>query len=107
MPCWERREITVQLDAADPALLRAGLRAAGFELEERGDTLYVRRAGRISIGAAARITGGQVIVDEADREIVNEITRAYSAEVVRATARRFGWTAQETGPNRLKLGRRF
>lgn len=105
MPCWTVRETTVDLDAADADVLKRGLEAAGFatSLYEEATTLILR-GGRI----VAEITDGKVTVNASETGVINEIKRAYSAEVVRTAAKRFGYsltTNKQTG--KITAGRRF
>lgn len=104
MPCWTVRETSVELAAADPDILRRGLEAAGFELSMYGSALLVMRGGQI----VAELENGRVTVNRGDTGIVNEIKRAYSAEVVKVAAKRFGYsltTNKQTG--KVTAGRRF
>jgi hypothetical protein len=104
LPCWTVRETSVELDAADPDILRRGLEAAGFELSNYGNALLVMRSGQI----VAEIENGRVTVNRGDTAIVNEVKRAYSAEVVKIAAKRFGYsltTNKQSG--KITAGRRF
>lgn len=104
MPCWTVRETSVELGAADPDVLRRGLEAAGFELSMYGSALLVMRGGQI----VAEIENGRATVNRGDTDVVNEIKRAYSAEVVKTAAKRFGYsltTNKQTG--KITAGRRF
>jgi hypothetical protein len=104
LPCWTVRETSVELDAADPEILRRGLEAAGFELSMYGTALLVMRGGQI----VAEIENGRVTVNRGDTGVVNDIKRAYSTEVVKTAAKRFGYTLttnKQTG--KITAGRRF
>jgi hypothetical protein len=104
LPCWTVRQTSVELDAADPEILRRGLEAAGFELSMYGTALLVMRGGQI----VAEIENGRVTVNRGDTGVVNDIKRAYSTEVVKTAAKRFGYTLttnKQTG--KITAGRRF
>jgi hypothetical protein len=104
LPCWTVRETSVELDASDPDVLKRGLAAAGFELSMYGGALLVMRGGQI----VAEIENGRVTVNRGDTGVVNDIKRAYSAEVVKTAAKRFGYsltTNKQTG--KITAGRRF
>ncbi len=77
MPCWTVRQVSIDLKAADGDILLAGMRAAGFTVNQQGNRLY----GTNSQGIAFEIINGQVKVNVGDEAIANEINRSYSAQV--------------------------
>ncbi len=103
MPCYTVRTVTVELEAANEAVLIQGLKAAGFRVVQSPDGLLVTKGGR-----GARIASGRIILDERDRSLIPEIKRAYAAEAVRSAARRYGWhvTQDRTDAAHLTIHRR-
>jgi hypothetical protein len=105
MPCWTRRTTTVELAAADPEVLRRGLLAAEFTITAESDGVLAVNS---RDGRGATIARGQVRVLRGDECVINEIKRAYSQEVVKSAAKRFGYTIttnKQTG--KITAGRRF
>ena len=104
MPCYTDREVTVELNVADPNLLTAGLKAAGFTVQTTPRGFYVTN----SKGQQAHVRDGKITTTGSAQSIINEIKRAYSGEVVRTAAKRFGWTLNKTSQtNTVIAGRRF
>lgn len=104
MPCYTQREVTVKMEASEPAILEAGLKAAGFQVRTTPTGLYVQNRQ----GVAAHIRSGQITTQENTSSIINEIKRAYSGEVVRVAAKRFGWKLSATSDaNTVRAARRF
>jgi hypothetical protein len=111
MPCNTVSVVSTDLGKMDASLLVQGLRNAGFEVSDLKDT------GRIFLdGASVRevsaygsmwIEGGELKATSADGEklkgLVSQIKRAYSAEVVKQTARRFGWQVKQVGVNKYQV----
>lgn len=105
MPCYTRREVTVNMAVADFAVLAAGLRAAGLtaDVDAANRTAVVRSRD----GRRATLSGGALRYDPRHESIVNEIKRAYSHEVVRVAAKKFGWKLTATQEaNVLRAGRK-
>ncbi len=104
MPCYTQREVTVELNVADVNLLTAGLKAAGFTVQTTPRGFYVTN----SKGQQAHIRDGKITTQQTSNDIINEVKRAYSGEVVRTAAKRFGWTLSKTNEqNTVVAGRRF
>lgn len=91
MPCWERREVTLDLNAADTVLLARAMRALGYA------NVAEVTGGRIrfttSDGFAGSFEAGKITVD---RQALlsrdpNVLKRAYSREAITAATQRFGW----------------
>lgn len=104
MPCYTQREVTVELNVANPELLTAGLKAAGFTVQTTPRGFYVTN----SKGLQAHIRDGKITTAAQTESIINEIKRAYSGEVVRTAAKRFGWNLNKTSEaNTVLAARRF
>lgn len=90
MPCDQIRLTQVALDRVDPGHMTAALTALGLSprLEQDGKTIRFGRGETINCS-----TGQSQLAANRD---VNEIKRAYSGQVVQATAKKFGWTQAGT-----------
>lgn len=108
MPCYTRRNVTVELKVADRDTLIKGLVADQFRVLPGATNAWLTVASKNGIRAQVDLKGGRVVVQEGDEAIVNQIKRAYSGEVVRQAAKRFGWTLTATKQeNQFIAGRRF
>lgn len=91
MPCDSIRLTGVQLEKCDPGHMTNGLRSLGLSPWIDQAAPHV-----IHFGNGEKIdckTGKGQFGTFRD---LNEIKRAYSASIVQATAKKFGWTAQAT-----------
>lgn len=106
MPCYSRIESTVELGQnTDPLLLAKAMQALGYEVERLGqkpaDGFAFAKGSLDGEFVGGRLTFWSVrAIDQ------NEIKRAYSTEVVKATAQRFGWQVKQASPNKFQLSRR-
>lgn len=92
MPCYEVRMTKVDMAKMDKDVLIAGLLAAGMAIDVMGDAIYIGRH---------VYRGGELLVARGDdaTEVANGIRRAYSAEVVRQTAKRMRWDLKANPKN--------
>jgi hypothetical protein len=106
MPCWEVRQVSVEISAADLELL-----ADSIEKE------YGVKVERLNGGKALRfvhpdgylvtVAGGKVTVPAGREAEVNRIKRAYSKEAVKRDCKKFGWqVTEQDGGRRLVAARR-
>lgn len=122
MPCWLKQTTPVDLGPnTSIELLTTALRGLGFHINDqnysaqrgykfsadcftRNDfrrmSVVVTNDNKIEIGYAS--TDARVLPDK-----LNAIKRAYSTEVVKSTANRFGWRLQQKEQNQLVAMRRF
>ncbi len=122
MPCWLKQTTPVDLGPnTSIELLTAALRSLGFEVNserysaERGYkfsadcfksnefhrmSVVITNDNKIQIGYAS--TAATVETSK-----LNAIKRAYSTEVVKATANRFGWRLQQKQQDQFVAMRRF
>jgi hypothetical protein len=93
MPCWEVREVTVDLDnCKDHDLLAEALKANGYT--------NVRREGEVIRFDQGYYRAGR-ITDTRGRNVdVNAIKRSYSQQVIAKTAKAKGWSAKWTADQR-------
>ena len=98
MPCDRITTQTVEISNCNKDILEAALKHEGWNVDRTSYGLYFYKAG----------VSGTYMRDLELRGNVNaaDIQRAYSNEVVRQTARKFGWTVKATG-NTGTLARRF
>lgn len=88
MPCDAVRNITLDLKVANRDVLKRGLKAAGWDIYEYGDTLIINK-GRMR----AEISGGRIKAEESYAKLVaGEVKQAYATEAVRTAAKQYGWS---------------
>lgn len=95
MPCDSIQVSTVDIGKLDPVLARAAIEA----LRATGDRLWRYVA---FTDGALQVSGGVPFTDE----LKAQFKQAYSAQVVAATAKRYGWTVKEAGQNKFALSKR-
>ena len=110
MPCDTRTTVSVALNAADRELLFKAIAELGWRPVEIGGIIqcYVQGLGTVSIeNGMAKIS--TYVYESADRAegIVNKIKKAYSVEVVKSQAKKFGWQLKQTNENKFKALRRY
>lgn len=102
MPCWTITTVKLELKNASLDLLKKALEAQGKQ------NIYVNTAMGIVTWGYGRDgynkNTGQISVQT--KSDGNAIRRAYSAEVVKKTASRFGWQVQQSGENRFAIIKR-
>jgi hypothetical protein len=106
MPCYSRVSSSVEFgDGTDAGLLAKALQSLGYIVGRAGPALRFSGLGRSGL-----YQNGQLTVNgssELTTDQVNEIKRAYSAEVVKSAAQRFGWQAKQQSPTQFQVTRRF
>ena len=98
MPCDQIRVSTVNIGKLNPEPLIAALTTLGLTPIHSGNMI---RFGR---GESYDIATGTMKIGV--RYSTNEIKQAYSAEVVKSQAKKFGWKLTEDGPNQYTAIRR-
>lgn len=94
MPCDQIILNDIAIGKMNPKLLGRALEA----LKARGITTYDGRAYFHLDGVQCQIRDGKLVVPEGSEHLADTLKRAYSAEVVKYTAKRNGWTLKETKP---------
>lgn len=95
MPCDSISTISIDLGKVDPGLIQLALREMGLSnITQTGTRVYFGRGEYIDTA-----TGQSQLA--AGREVA-EIKRAYSAQVVQATAKRFGWQIKQNAQDKYK-----
>jgi hypothetical protein len=91
MPCDTISTYQVKLqDSTDLDLLTKALEALNLNPRRQGHII------RFGAGESFNKATGEVRVRNV--ESVAEIKKAYSAELIKSQAKRFGWTLKQTGP---------
>lgn len=91
MPCYQDRTTSVRLEAANSDLLRKALESLGctsVSASERGHITFYD-----SVGNYGSVQNGTMRISSSSNLALdpNALKRAYSGEVVKATARKHGW----------------
>lgn len=103
MPCNQIRRTSVTLVNADPNMLLDALEGLGYYFAkahrkvEMTDQEARVALGSVYDGQTLRLTGS---ITE------NQVKQAYSKQVVREVANRYGWRVKETGSNKYTATRR-
>lgn len=93
MPCYTVKKTSVNVSAMNLELLKAGLIAAGFTVNEQQGRLSFRKNGSYR---THEYSDGKLSVEgEEVEDMVNEVKRAYSAQVIRTSMVRAGWKLNE------------
>ena len=96
MPCDQISYTTVDIDKMDGPLLVEALHALGYTPTRNGAAIqfgpHRYEAGRLTF---------RNMNESAQQALVNQIKQAYSTEVVKATAVRFGWALKPTTKNKF------
>jgi hypothetical protein len=106
MPCFETRETTVALEAADLEALADAMQAEGHSVTRRSP---VHLSGVTREGYSFAFEDGRITTDQrsALARDPNAVKRAYSRETVTREARRAGWQARFVGDSFTLTKRRF
>jgi nitrate reductase beta subunit len=99
MPCYSITQVQLLLEKANVDLLKKALEGLGYlGLHKDGEKRLYWNGGMYNKDS------GKLTVREDNR--VSEIKKAYSAEVVKAQAKRFGWQLKETGQYKYQIIKR-
>ncbi len=100
MPCFTERLVNIQFTAESREHLQNGLLAAGWRIvSQNATTMTVVNQD----GVQATIYPTRVQVAAGQEDVVNDIKRAYATEVVKATAKRYGWMVQFDRADQQKM----
>jgi hypothetical protein len=104
MPCYSRETSTVEFgEGTDVKLLAAALKQLGYTVNQFGQRITFANYAESVTGTFA---GGKMTIQSPGPIDQNTLKRAYSAEVVKSAAQRFGWTAKQTGAQQFQVSRR-
>lgn len=98
MPCDTITTVGVKLAVADLTLLVAALRVLNLNPRRVGEMIY--------FGASESFYKPAQRLSVRSESTVAKIKQAYSAEVVKSQAKRFGWTLKETSPFNYQVVKR-
>lgn len=98
MPCNTVSTVQVQLDKANVDLMQAALTALKLRPYRQGTALMFGNGEWIDTA-----TGKSALAPTRNPA---EIKRAYSAEVVKSQARKYGWSLKETAPFQYEVTKR-
>lgn len=101
MPCDQIRTTIVEMQNLDGPLLLAALQALGYAANQQGNAILFSEPGsyRIHRYEGGRLTIAEALSTEQQTVFANRIKQAYSGQVVRATAARFGWQLKQNPQN--------
>jgi hypothetical protein len=89
MPCNTIIKNSVELKVANQAVLKRALEADGWSVVERRGVIYATKNGR-----AIEIGNGKATVVQGNEDLVNKVKVAYSKQVVKIAAAKFGFKLQ-------------
>ncbi len=98
MPCDQSRTIGVSLEKCDATLMHDALAEMGLAPRRHGSLIYFGRGESIDTATGkAQLSAGRDIAS---------IKQGYSRQVVKATAKRYGWQVKETEQNKFQIIKR-
>jgi hypothetical protein len=101
MPCHTTQTVTVALGKVDLDLFETALKTElKLATHRHGKRLYFGGTGREYLDTE---TGTVAVRDQSQVAVMK---RAYSATIVKAQAKRHGWTLKETGPYQYEVVKR-
>lgn len=109
MPCHSRQYSTIDFgEATDVSLLAKAFTALGYTVKQTGKALVLDNTTTGTTGTFENgklgLTTGQWASLPVD---LNEIKRAYSAEVIKSAATRFGWKVKSPEANKFQVTRSY
>ncbi len=105
MPCYSRINSTIEwTEGTDATLLASALKQLGYIVGQAGKVVRFSHPDLDVSGTFDGRTGTmQVDTNTLDQ---NQLKRAYSAEVIKSAAKRFGWTAKQATDTQFQVTRR-
>ena len=100
MPCDSITTSAVELGKVNADLLTAALNALGFNARQQGLAVFFNGGTYHSNTGELTLSGGNA------EKRTAEIKRAYSAQVVTTTAKKFGWQVKQTGQFQYEVTKR-
>jgi hypothetical protein len=107
IPCDSINTMGINLGKVDSTLLFDALKALDLAPYINGDTIYFQggtynKTTKEATFRQSRMSGLNLTADE----MTAQVKRAYSAEVVKTTAKKYGWTLKETAPYQYQVIKR-
>ena len=106
MPCYQRRTVTVELEAANKDLLFNALDGLGFQVKMTEIGITAHRGLSTSIFWDSGTKKLKLISSSNRAELPNEVKRAYAVESVKYASKKFGWVVKQTAANKCQATRR-
>jgi len=104
MPCYQVNMISLELGAADRALLEAALKSLGLSMDETIDGLQIKTP-----DGCMTLSDGKVLMEDYMQDNlqpwVNRIKRAYAMKAVELVAKKYRMTVVKPGGSRMSLRR--
>jgi len=97
MPCDTITQVKTVLEAVNVETFRTALQSLGYLTRQTNNLLQWN-------GGSLNLTSG-VLTTRSDRE-GQEIRQAYSGEIVKKQAARFGWAVKKTSENKYQIIKR-
>lgn len=101
MPCWTVNSVEVAVEKMNPELLMAALESMRLNpFQTVGQISFDLGSYNIALGTFTLRTSSTA------QRNVKEIKRAYSAEVVKSTAKKHNWQIKQTAPYEFEVLKR-
>lgn len=108
MPCYSRQTSTIEFgEQTDRAIFQRAVTEMGYTVNVNRDGTIAFWTSDGDISAALDMKGKLQVTTAEGVFDVNTIKRAYSTEVVKAAAKRFGWQVKSPAANKFEVQRRF
>lgn len=118
MPCWTVQENGLEIKNPDPETMISALAALGFSVNQTADAIrdghfeadcfsgdcaycsvtWKRDGLKLHLSRAAKITM---------EALTSKVKVAYSGEIVKTAAKRFGWSVKQTSETQFQVIRRY
>jgi len=99
MPCYTITTVKLVLTNANLDLLKKAIEGMGYVVDRYGEKLFWRNGSYDKVKGTLNLVGGT-------EEQGNAIRRAYSTEVLKKNATKFGWQLKKVKENKYQLLKR-
>jgi hypothetical protein len=93
--------MSVEFKAEHFDILEEAAKELGYRAQRSGDSLTFYTA-----NGTVSIRGGKISLDERDRRIIDPLKVAYSKQVVKRAASRYGWAVKQAAANKFIINKR-
>jgi hypothetical protein len=100
MPCNTMQMTTVDIGKVDHKIFMLAMANLGLNPRLQGDSIYFQNGIYSIADKRLELRGSDIEMRTA------EMKRAYSGEVVKSTAKKFGWQVKELGANKFQVVKR-
>lgn len=101
MPCWEVREVSIEMKIVDKKYTESAIKALGWTM--RGTEVITSNRERFSI-VSGKVTSPYLTIQQLT-EVRNKLQQQTSIEIIRAAAVRNRWGAIQVSPTKITLKR--